>query len=404
MTNFGASTFFFLVGIILHIFYASGTKIDYACKWCEESRLSSKKSEPNEVKIELMRISCSLIINKQSQIFCYGLFEYSFMNDYLDNENICYLIKACHNEPEESELLPNKSLIQVGSSNGIDICPVCITTLNEFKHMLNQTQSRKFIRSMILRFCNTTGSFRNQCVTIVNQNFNAVVDLVLNSIHPKEICYLLKLCRKVNLDYSSQSLSNSYNDDSTKDLNMKGQKACTWCQDVAILIKQKLKNKATVAVIKQLLNKLCGSNFACKFVVNKYLNIVVKYITQKMKPRELCMKFHLCPRNDSDLRFKPAVFHDLLPMTDDSNVFENEYLQGSGQCVWCQKITEFMKKMAKDKSKRKIIKFLVKNFCGPNPICRKIADKFVDQILKYIDQKMDTKEICQKNRIVQKNA
>ncbi|GBN42346.1 Prosaposin, partial [Araneus ventricosus] len=198
-------------------------------------------------------------------------------------DSLCSEVKACPLEENKKDELNVKVIRKVGES---PFCDLCKDAMNEVEKVLSDPATKQKLKDTLDQVCNyLPKSFQDDCVTFVNQNIDALIDILEQELQPDQICPALKLC-------GSQKMIGV--PPRVKDVE------CDVCKEVVSSFRTKLQDPASKEIIQTFLEEGClrlPSSVAseCKKFVDDNIDTVIKIIVEELDPQKVCTILKICP-------------------------------------------------------------------------------------------------------------
>ncbi|GIY67635.1 prosaposin [Caerostris extrusa] len=143
-------------------------------------------------------------------------------------DDLCAEVKVCALEEDKSGELNVKVIPKIGES---PFCDLCKEAFNEVEKTLKDPAIKQKLKDSLDQVCNMLPkSFQDDCKNFVNQNVDALIDILEQELAPDSICPALKLCGSKKITKVPKRV---------KDLE------CDVCKDVVSSLRTKLQDPAS---------------------------------------------------------------------------------------------------------------------------------------------------------------
>jgi len=173
------------------------------CVLCEfvvkelDSLLSSNATE-EEILAALDKV-CSIMpdtIKQQCLDFVntYGPAIIELLKQELDPSEVCTALGLCSQMSVAVHPMPMLLLAKPKSSDA-ETCAVCETVMAYVASMLKENATEEEIQQLLDKVCNfLPKNLQQECLDLMNQYGKQIIDMIIKSASPKEICTMLGLC------------------------------------------------------------------------------------------------------------------------------------------------------------------------------------------------------------------
>ncbi|XP_050533788.1 prosaposin isoform X2 [Daktulosphaira vitifoliae] len=110
----------------------------------------------------------------------------------------------------ELKLCPVKNISLVSDTKSSEACPMCVMFMSALKSEITNKDNEAEITKKLEKLCSKLPShWKKNCTSLVDTNFQQIIDMITAELTPQEICTLLKICEPASLlDYSGDIETN----------------------------------------------------------------------------------------------------------------------------------------------------------------------------------------------------
>ncbi|KAM3963734.1 prosaposin isoform 2-T2 [Aphomia sociella] len=344
----------------------------------------------------------------------YGPSVIALLVQEIDPASVCPALGIC---PQTQEV--RRVAINSDKSN----CPLCLFAVEQLETMLKSNHTEANIRHALDNLCtHLSKKFQTQCVDFVDTYADQLVEMLVANMNPQEVCVFLKLCTdevndplhitKQSVDYyhekphkmadrnnfrkksmlpnhmleNSDIETNEIPDNTVNgrpnvpSVSQKG--LCVICEFVLKEIDDQIKDKHNEDEIKKVVLGICNRmpksvRSECDNFVEKYSDLVISMLEQKLDPSRVCQELKLCSPTDIN-----AVKEEIL------------------DCAVCEVVVMAVNKvLSNDKIDHDIL-HVVEKSCNLLPAkyyarCHTMMEIYGDSVIHLIEE-YGTKGVCQK--------
>ncbi|TGZ67772.1 hypothetical protein CRM22_004618 [Opisthorchis felineus] len=226
-----------------------------------------------------LRTMCSNAVNEH----------FDEMMEHLDKVD---LKKICAMFGMPPDYLQKMSPPSIPTASIPGVCKVCELVVAKVIEMTLRGATEKQITEALDKVCHLIppGPYEMRCETFVEQFGAKIVTEIIAGSAPGFICTSLGVCTPVRSTPTAmvppvQPIGDTY---------------CDTCKLLVTMIEHQLVQNETEDQVKELLKSLCKvlpSSYTeeCMSLVDRYLPVVMDYLTRKVKPEEVCKAIQLCP-------------------------------------------------------------------------------------------------------------
>ena len=209
-------------------------------------------------------------------------------------------------------------------------------------------------------------SIQDKCDEYIEAYAEKIIEFVMASMTPDEICAELGLCKPKKIEISEKDSK------------------CVLCEYVMSMLESQLANKTTEAEIREALDKVCtllpdSIQDKCINFVNTYSDVIVDFLAHQLTPEEVCQQLGLCQIEiDNGEQFNM--------MLEVEEIVETDQNQPRPYCTLCEYAIGEVDKLITDKKNEEEVKSVLDRICYElsAPIqkeCLNMVNKYTDQII-----------------------
>lgn len=394
-----------------------------ACSFCEyflhylQVELSDTKTEDairDAVEKACDRLPNSVEGECKQFVTQYGPAVIALLVQEIDPASVCPAMGLC---PQTQEV--RRVSINSDKSN----CPLCLFAVEQLETMLKNNHTEANIRHALENLCtHLSKKFQTQCTDFVDTYADQLVEMLVANMSPQEVCVFLKLCTdavndplhitKQSIDYYHEKphkmadrnnhrrksllpkhmLENSdIETNEIPDNTVNGQpkqppvsqkSLCVICEFVLKEIDDEIKDKHNEDEIKNIVLGICkrlpkSVRSECDNFVEKYSDLVISMLEQKLDPALVCQELKLCSPTGIN-----AVKEEIL------------------DCAVCEVVVMAVNKVLSNDKVDHDILHVVEKSCNLLPAkyyarCHTMMEIYGDSVIHLIEE-FGTKGVCQK--------
>ncbi|BHF84112.1 hypothetical protein SprV_0902726200 [Sparganum proliferum] len=217
---------------------------------------------------------------------------------------------------------------------------------------------------------------RLRCRSVVEEYGSLIIKAVIAGTAPKVVCMSIGLCDPfATLNGPFEQIFVPPSPPSRLG------DTCELCEMVIQYVYNQTSDNSTEAEIEEHMKYVCNHvgplKEQCEHLMETYSKTLLKFLVERLPPREVCQEIHLCP----EARRKPkADFGD--------------------SCMLCELVTIYVESELTSNKTIEEMKTLVKKLCGFIPPykmqCEDLADSWTGDILQWLTTGLPPREICVK--------
>ena len=265
-------------------------------------------------------------------------------------------------------------------------CELCAVIIANIQMLIDMGYPEEEIAKAVLEQCSVwTEPFKSACEGLGTKYLNYIIKLIKEGKGAKDICDQLGFCiesQKLNARIAAPApIDDSF--------------VCDMCQQLVKYIEELVASQMVEEEIETLVLKLCDKfnapyNTLCATLVKQYVPTICQWIDQGIETLEICKKIKLCKKTEQVARLAiPAGAED------------------SFVCDMCQQLVKYIEELVASQMVEEEIETLVLKLCDKfnapyNTLCATLVKQYVPTICQWIDQGIETLEICKKIKLCKK--
>lgn len=266
---------------------------------------------------------------------------YSFLENGLDADKTCTMIKMC--QPPSNEFKPPKMPLLSGDlfpKPGVDedaveiiinndnslklvkngaLCTACEYTMQLIHREIEKNTVHNKILESAKAQCKKLPQYIRQCEDLIDMFGDQIIEAVDVGTNPRLVCPLIKMC-PASSDFKFITSSKQVDEKPT----------CPFCLFAMQEIKEVVSQNSTKDSILSVLNGLCthlsvNLQPECKEFVKTYSAEVVDMILADFTPQQACVFIRLCSNNEP--KFEKIKLPESFGDSSDSDEFIGKYFK-----------------------------------------------------------------------------
>ncbi|KAF5305454.1 hypothetical protein FQA39_LY01545 [Lamprigera yunnana] len=318
----------------------------------------------------------------------------------LSPQDVCAALKLCDIENQVTVKIPyggeietnqifddtaeGKAIAPVETVNQ-DVCLICEFLMSELQNVLKNNATEEEIREQLHKICNAFSSkyLKDHCNSFIDQYEEMVIQLLINSLSPRDVCITLRLCTKVeNEALEVHDLMRQPNESELDDdLSIKSPQ-CSLCKLVLRQLEKILDGKISEDAVINALEKVCNlfpsEKERCDKFVEQYGKQIVEFIKFVSTPEEICSILTLCEVHQFKLEIR--------------------------KCAVCEVAVDIMHTILQNPNVDKALEHVLEKTCRAFPpknqeLCRTMVQVYGEKIFYMLGTSLKPVEICQEIRL-----
>ena len=355
---------------------------------------------------------------------------YEELSKNLNSENICHISGVCsakfHEHADDSSVqIETKSNVGFLMNKEVtdDIpCELCEQLIKHLRDILVANTTELEFKLVLEGLCKQTKtSFKQECVTLVDQYYPIVYETLIHNLDANGACFMIGVCPKGNNAPSvvpsspmlpvNQKMPKRRLGDNEQPIHLMplpidhlmgpkftsglvdGGQWCTVCQYFLHFIQEELSDAKNEDEIKEAVGRTCdkfpsGMRGNCHNFINLYGDAIIALLVQEVDPRELCPQMKLCPTNGADVE---VMSPDMM------DVEINE--QAKPTCPLCVLVVKEAEDYIKNEKTKDSVKKALDKVCSrlppkPQLQCTDFVQTYYDELLEKLISDFAPKDIC----------
>jgi len=291
----------------------------------------------------------------------------------LDSYNQALPLSTLFPEDKSVPYTPLETAQQVDVAADKSSCLLCEFAMQKIETFLQDKKNAAEIKDYIDGLCDDVpGSYKDACKSFVDAYEPVIIEMLVDEIHPSQICKSLKLCAAPAPVPPKQSTS------------------CETCRIVTEEVFSVFSSKDDQDMVRNVLESICYRfpeyvDEPCEQFVDTYVTAFLEFISKGLSPEELCDALDMCSAVD-DLSI------DLYGIAKEDE-------SDDSACVICEYIVSYLDKALKDKTNEAEIKQALDEVCDVLPgnvrnQCESFVDAYTDMIIQLLTGEVTPKEVC----------
>ncbi|CAH2076838.1 unnamed protein product, partial [Iphiclides podalirius] len=346
----------------------------------------------------------------------------------LTSASVCHLSGQCaqryHSHDEYD--FPEVKVDQLKATDDVP-CEFCEQVVNHLRDVLIANTTESEFHRVLIGLCKQTGSFKSECLSLVEQYFEAIYHYLATELKGNEVCAMMGLCgnrtdvpvvallppdlaAKRNLQVTARTIGSNITKvarvpvaSKQKNVRILGAEpadvlpiermfvalpqsktVCSFCEYFLHYLQVELSDANTEEAITNAVNKACDSlpesvNAECKQFVTEYGPAVIALLVQEIDPSSVCPALGLCAQTEEVRR--------VAINADKSN------------CPLCLFAVEQLEATLKNNRSEENIRRALHGLCSHlsarlRTECVDFVDAYTEQLVEMLVANMNAQEIC----------
>ncbi|KAG7155148.1 Prosaposin-like 2 [Homarus americanus] len=115
---------------------------------------------------------------------------YDFLSEQLTPDDFCDLVEMCEQRMHQSDFYQRPAL----KHSGDEACDFCEAIVQHWRDYLIANTTEQEFKEILEGLCRQTGRFSKNCLSLVEEYYLPLYNLLVSEIHPKQICEAIGLC------------------------------------------------------------------------------------------------------------------------------------------------------------------------------------------------------------------
>jgi saposin len=242
-----------------------------------------------------------------------------------------------------------------------DACAMCEFAMTEVFGALNDTSDREMVKNVLDSVCyRLPDSLQNECVKMVAEYSDQIIDIIVHSSTPDQVCSMLQMCQR--------------------SIRAVGDEECEICKMAMTKLEDMIADKDNEEQIKEALEKVCdylpaSYSAKCTKYVDEYGNMIIDMIAHDLTPDQICAQLGLCQNE--------------IPPPSKSDQ----------QCALCEFAMTTLEKMLGDRKNEEAVRDALDQLCGylPKTVsaqCAEYVNTYSVMIIDMIAHDLPPAQVC----------
>lgn len=361
---------------------------------------------------------------------------YSYLQENFNANDFCLLSGECfanfHKHDIEITPMSKIGYVPVASEKDDLPCELCEQLVTHLREVLVANTTEAEFKQVLEGICKQTKSFREECLSIVDQYYSLIYDTLVNELNPTAACRLIGICPNsvkarpfiapllpvdtaetaVKLQQNSEHVYIPKDDIvikvmqpkqenpilSAQDMQlpidllvpphqqMYNQQFCVFCEYFLHFVQKEITDPTVEDEVKKVIDKACSKlpksvNETCIEFVNTYEPALVAVLAQEVDPSVVCPMIHACPKDD----------------VKDVEIFL--HTKSSSQCPLCLFAVTELEAMIKGSKSKDEIKAALDKVCSRlpgnlKPECTDFVNTYTDELIEMLIADFKPQEVC----------
>ncbi|KAK3891987.1 hypothetical protein Pcinc_004153 [Petrolisthes cinctipes] len=115
---------------------------------------------------------------------------YNFLTEQLTPDDFCDLVEMCETRMHDLENYQRAPLPQTGD----EPCDFCVAIVQHWRDVLTANTTELEFKQILDGLCHQMGSFSQNCLSLVDEYYLPLYNILMAEIHPKDVCEAVGLC------------------------------------------------------------------------------------------------------------------------------------------------------------------------------------------------------------------
>jgi len=317
----------------------------------------------------------------------------------LNPQEICVYLKICEDKTPPRSLIPPVQYGGQVSTNEIPdrtafgkimpkkiksspVCVLCEFVMSQLEQELKNNATEDEIKTAVHNICNhLPKSVRKECNGFVDQYADVVIQLLIESLDPTQVCAELKLCdqkRNHYLDVNNLMNIETFGPLPTEEHVNSPQ--CSLCKIVMTQIENMLQGRVNEADIIKAVHGVCNvlpkhQSKECNDFINKNGDKIIELLKLAIQPSEICSLMFFCSSDFNMVRLDVR------------------------KCSVCEAAVDIMDKVLENPHVDHALEHVLEKTCRAlprkdEPLCRNMIDTYGEQLFKMLSHAANPGTVC----------
>ena len=290
---------------------------------------------------------------------------------------------------------PARVVIPKGLDNGI-ACTMCHEIVSLVESLIVSYAEPEIIDLCEELCAQFPSSYSSLCTAVVDQYVPIIIEWIKQGVDSADICARIGLCTNSSKVLRKMPRKLFVSKKLAIPKGVDNGFACDMCTQVVSYIESLIATTAESEIIS-LVEELCNQfpspySSLCDALVESYVSQIIDWIEQGIESLDICTNIGLCTNSSKVLRKMPRKLFVskkiAIPKSADNGL----------ACDMCTQVVSYIESLIATTAQEEITN-LVLQLCDtfPSPyssICGVIADSSVSLIIEYLEQGIESFDIC----------
>lgn len=261
-------------------------------------------------------------------------------------------------------------------SIGCDLCKQIVSTV---EGLIVQEKTEQEIIALVENLCDKLSTpYSTLCSSLVSQYVPTICQWIVQGIEGIDICTKLGLCEATTTVVVRKA-------------NVPNGAMCDMCSAVVKYVEEQMISSKVEEEIEKLVYSLCQSfpesvSGMCTTVSAEFLPLIMEWLERGLEALDICNRIGLC--TDANVI---VIRKTVVPVK----------VKESAGCTVCTSVVALIENFIKSSTVETKVEDFVKQYCEklPSPlssVCDSMVEKFIPTIINWIEQGIETLDICVK--------
>jgi len=325
----------------------------------------------------------------------------------IDPSTVCNSVKLCSASNNELVYLPAKPFTSVQPQSP-NTCALCEFVMTELYDKVKDKTTEEEIKEELEAVCGyLPKSVRKDCGRLVDAYTEEIVEMILASLTPDEVCAALQLCtpKKRETDLTlGEFIGNLAMEKPVVETAVAAKveapaASCIMCEYAMDQLDKQILTNKTEEQLKRMVDFLCAQlpstvGDMCIDFIEEHGDQIFDMLVVKMNPKEICTELGLCKPKANAVPQLTAV--------EEKPIVQHEVQIGAtwGPCETCKAVVEYLDKLLEDDTIEESLDQIIEKACVIVPTnsqeeCRTIVDTYGPYLMNEMAEVMDKTKVCQ---------
>ena len=180
-------------------------------------------------------------------------------------------------------------------------CTLCEYAIGEVDKMITDKKNTDEIKNVLDRICyELSNPIRDECVKMVNQYTDEIVQMFVAEYTPQEVCSELGLCDPPQADEINDNTILQFEEEVPEENDVSEKPLCALCEFAMDILEKQILTNRTMDMAEHAIEMLCS--YMPETIADKCIDFVQEYgdeivdliIKAEMNPDQVCAAITLC--------------------------------------------------------------------------------------------------------------